>query len=147
MAEIPTPTTGFVKDDGKKNRPLGITVLSLLLILGALSTLMSSAGSFLIYGPIYGGTYLAIAIVNLIIGIALFQLLPWSRMAAIVMQLIGVVMGFIVTAWMGSIIDAILPGSSMFLYMAMGPSIIISLIVVAYLMQGSVKAAFESGEW
>lgn len=147
MAEIPTPTTGFVKDDGKKNRPLGITVLSLLLILGALSTLMGSAGNFLIYGPIYGGYYLAMGIINLIIGIALFQLIPWSRMAAIVMQIIGLVMGFIVVAWIGSLIDAIIPGSSMFLYIAMGPSIFISLIVVAYLMTGSVKASFESGEW
>ncbi len=147
MAEIPTPTTGFVKDDGKKNRPLGITVLSLLLILGALSTLMGSAGNFLMYGLIYGGYYVAMGIINLIIGIALFQLIPWSRMAAIVMQIIGLVAGFLVVAWIGVIIDTIFPGTSMILYMAMLPSVVISLIVVAYLMTGSVKASFESGEW
>ena len=145
MAEIPTPTTAYSAES--KKRPLGITVISVLMILGALSNLLGSTTNILLYGIIYGGVFAALGLLDLIIGIALFQLIPWSRMVALIMQIIGMVLGFITVAWVGSFLEAILPGASIFLYIAMIPSVIISLIVITYLMQGHVKAAFESGQW
>lgn len=145
MAEIPTPATGYSAQ--KKSRPLGITIISLLMILGAVMNLLGTPSNMIIYGVLYGLFYAALGAVDLIIGIALFQLIPWSRIVAIIMQVIGLVLGFVVAAWLGGMLELIMPGASMLLYMAMVPSLIISLIVILYLMQGSVKAAFESGEW
>jgi len=145
MAEIPTPATDYSAQS--KKRPLGITIISILMILGALLNLVGTPGNMILYGAFYGIFYLALGAFDLIIGIALFQLIPWARIVAIIMQIIGLVLSFIVTAWVGSLLEAYLPGASLILYMAMIPSVIISLIVILYLMQGSVKAAFDSGKW
>jgi len=145
MAEIPTPATDYSAQS--KKRPLGITVISILMILGALLNLAGTPGNMILYGVLYGIFYLALGAFDLIIGIALFQLIPWARIVAIIMQIIGLVLSFIVTAWVGSLLEALLPGASLILYLAMIPSVIISLIVILYLMQGSVKAAFDSGKW
>jgi len=145
MAEIPTPATDYSAQS--KKRPLGITVISILMILGALLNLAGTPGNMILYGALYGIFYLALGAFDLIIGIALFQLIPWARIVAIIMQIIGLVLGFIVTAYVGALLESLLPGYSVILYMAMIPSVIISLIVILYLMQGSVKAAFDSGKW
>ncbi|MFX1578459.1 MAG: hypothetical protein ACFFBJ_02345, partial [Promethearchaeota archaeon] len=79
MAEIPTPTSGYSAP--AKKRPLGVTILAVLLILGAILNLISTPVN-LVFSPLYGGYYALIAIVDLIIGIALFQMIPWSRIAA-----------------------------------------------------------------
>jgi hypothetical protein len=144
MAEIPTPTTGYAAPD--KKRPLGVTILAILLILGGVLNLAGTPMN-LFYGALYAGYYALLAIIDLIIGIALFQMIPWSRMAAIIMQVIGLVLGFIMVFWVGSIFETIIPGASMFLMVSMIPSLIISLIVIIYLMQGSIKAAFEGTQW
>ncbi|MHA2353238.1 MAG: hypothetical protein ACXABX_08975 [Candidatus Thorarchaeota archaeon] len=144
MAEIPTPTTGYTTP-GKK-RPLGVTILAILLILGGALNLIGTPVN-LFYGAFYAGFYAMLAIIDLIIGIALFQMIPWSRMAAIIMQLIGLTLGLILTVWAGSIFEAIIPGATMLLLVSMVPSLIISLVVIIYLMQGSIKAAFEGTQW
>jgi hypothetical protein len=145
MAEIPTPTTGY--SSPVKKRPLGVTILAILLILGAVLNLISTPGNLLLYGGLYGGYSVLMAIINLIIGIALFQMIPWSRMAAIVLELISLILGFVMILLVGSILELMLPGATMLLLIAMVPSLIISLIVIIYLMQGSVKAAFEGTQW
>jgi len=144
MAEIPTPTTGYAAP--ARSRPLGVTIIAILMILGALMNLIGSPLNFA-YGVAYGSFYTVIGVINLIIGIALFQLIPWARMAAIIMELIGIVIGLLVTVWMGSILEMYLPGITSYLMISMIPSVIIGLIVVIYLMQGSVKAAFEGTTW
>jgi hypothetical protein len=141
MAEIPTPTSGYSAP--AKKRPLGVTILAILLILGAIFNLIGTPIN-LAYGLLYGGYYVLIAIINLIIGIALFQMIPWSRIAAIVMQVISLVIGFVMVFWIGSILGGIF---LTILLIGMAPSIIISLIVIIYLMQGSIKAAFEGTQW
>jgi hypothetical protein len=145
MAEIPTPATGYSAQT--KKRPLGVTVISVLMMLGAIMNLVGTPSNFVVYGVAYGGIYVVLGLVDLIVGIALFQLIPWSRMVAIIMQLIGLILGLVVAAVLGGMLELILPGASMFMFIAMVPSVIISLIVILYLMQGSVKASFESGEW
>ena len=142
MAEIPTPTTGYSAPT--KSRPLGVTILAILLILGAVMNLISAPGSILLYGAIYAGYSALMGIINLIIGIALFQMIPWSRMAAIIMQLIGLILGLVLAVAIGSLFGGLFIS---IMLIAMLPSLIISLIVIIYLMQGSVKAAFEGTQW
>jgi len=141
MAEIPTPTTGYSAP--AKKRPLGVTILAILLILGGVLNLIGTPAN-LFYGALYAGYYALIAIVDLIIGIALFQMIPWSRMAAIIMQVISLVIGFVMAFWIGSLLGGMFLS---LLLIAMAPSIVISLIVIIYLMQGSIKAAFEGSQW
>ncbi|KXH73747.1 MAG: hypothetical protein AM326_10395 [Candidatus Thorarchaeota archaeon SMTZ-45] len=143
MAEIPTPTTGYSAPT--KSRPLGVTILAILLILGAILNLISVPGGLILYGALYTGYTALIGIINLIIGIALFQMIPWSRMAAIIMQVISLVIGLALSVVLGGMLFGAL-GISIML-MAMLPGIIISLIVIIYLMQGSIKAAFEGAQW
>ncbi len=142
MAEIPTPTTGY--SSPVKKRPLGVTILAILLILGAVLNLISTPANLLVYGGLYGAYYVIMAIINLIIGIALFQMIPWSRMAAIVMQLISLILGFVLVFALAGILGGIFLS---LMLIAMAPSIVISLIVIIYLMQGSIKAAFEGTQW
>lgn len=142
MAEIPTPTTGYSAP--AKSRPLGVTILAILLILGAVLNLVSIVGSLALYGAIYAGYQALMGIINLIIGIALFQMIPWSRMAAIIMQLIGLVLSLVLSFALGALFG---PFGFTIMLIAMFPSLIISLIVIIYLMQGSVKAAFEGAQW
>ncbi len=142
MAEIPTPTTGYSAP--AKSRPLGVTILAILLILGAILNLISAPGSIMMYGAIYAGYSALMGIINLIIGIALFQMIPWSRMAAIIMQLIGLILSLVLAVFLGALFG---PFGFSIMLIAMLPSLIISLIVIIYLMQGSIKAAFEGSQW
>jgi len=142
MAEIPTPISGY--STPIKSRPLGVTILALLLIFGAVWNLYTTPGSYILYGGVYGAYYVLLALVNLIIGIALFQMIPWSRTAAIIMQLVSLIIGLVLVVAIGSLL-----GGLFFSLMLIGmmPSAIISLIVIIYLMQGSIKAAFEGSQW
>ena len=142
MAEIPTPTTGYSAP--ARSRPLGVTILAILLILGAVLNLIGTPANFLVYGLLFGGYYVLMAVVNLIIGIALFQMIPWSRTAAIIMQLIGLILGLVLSFAIGSLLGGLFIS---LMLISMVPSIIISLIVIIYLMQGSIKAAFEGSQW
>jgi hypothetical protein len=123
---------------------LGVTILAILLILGAVLNLIGTPANLLVYGGIYAAYYVLMAVINLIIGIALFQMIPWSRMAAIIMQLLSLVLGLVLVFALGSLLGGIFLS---LLLIAMVPSILISLIVIIYLMQGSIKAAFEGTQW
>ena len=142
MAEIPTPFDGY--STPTRSRPLGVTILSILLMVGALFNLFFVSTFLGFSGYFYGGYNLLISIVNLIIGIALFQMIPWSRIAAIIMQAIGIFFSVTsistVIVYMGGFFTPLL-------LVSMLPSIIFSLVIIVYLMQGSVKAAFEGPQW
>ena len=122
------------------NRPTGVSIIAFLLILGGALSLLSIPGNLLLYGVVFGGIYSVIGIINLIIGLSMWGMKPWSRQAAIIMQIIGLINIFAIAGLFG----AILPGGMIIIMIAMAPSIIISLIVILYLMQGSIKAAFEA---
>lgn len=147
MAEIPISTTDYAAPKGE--RPIGVIIIAILFIGGAIVNLAFISSSFGFYGlGSYGLLYIGyttlMSVINLIIGIALFQLISWSRMAAIIMQIIGLLGGVVSTVTIGGFMGG--PYSS-FLVISMLPSIIYSLIVIIYLMQGSVKAAFEGTQW
>ena len=142
MAEIPTPTTGYAAP--AKTRPLGVTIIALLSILGGILNLISAPTSIVMYGALYAGYSALFGLIDLIVGIALFQLIPWARMAAIILQLIGLIIGVVLSVAIGALMGGIFLS---LMLISMLPSIIISLIIIIYLMQGSVKAAFEGTQW
>jgi len=145
VAEIPTPT-GYSSQ--AKSRPLGITILAILMILGGLLNLMGISGSFY-YTPVYG-IYTAVSgVLGLILGIAMWQLIPWARKAAILWYIISLLISAVLVFYLGAIIDTILPGlGTMTAMISIIPSLVIGLIIILYLNSGGVKAAFqEVGGW
>ena len=122
------------------NRPTGVTILAILLILGAALNLIGLPGSILIYGILYAAYSGILGVVNLIIGLSLFSMQPWARKAAIVIEIIGIITSILMMVWITSIFPLL--GAALALTMA--PSIVIPIIVIIYLMQGSIKDAFEN---
>ncbi len=150
VAEIPTPT-GYTA--GTKSRPLGVTILALLMMIGGLLNLIGFASP---YGILYSAYVVVSGILGLILGIAMWQLIPWARKAAIIWYIISlllsIVMVFFVAAIieeLGSLLPGYMPGLGMMMaVIAIIPSLIISLIIILYLNSGGVKAAFqEVGGW
>jgi len=125
------------------NRPTGIAILAILLILGGASSLLGIFSNILIYGIVFASISAALGVVNVILGISLWGMKPWSRMAAIIMQIVGLGTTVVMFGFMGGM-EIILPGMEVILIMAMIPGLFISLIVIVYLMQGSMKDAFEN---
>ncbi len=115
--------------------PTGVSILSLLLILGACLNLESLRGATY-YGILYFAYVGVFAIMAIIIGISLLLMKPWARKAAIVFEFINV---FGTTA----LFFMIYPLFGIVMLIAMIPGIIIALIVIIYLMQPFTKAAFE----
>lgn len=142
MAEIPTPFDDYSTQE--RTRPIGVTIISILMILGALFNLFLVTAFVGFSGLFYTGYNIMIGIVNLIIGIALFQLIPWSRIAAIIIQGIGILFSVASTL---SVIGYIGGYFVTFFIISILPSLIFSLIIIIYLMQGSVKAAFQGSQW
>ena len=145
MAEIPTPT-GY--SSGKRERPLGVTILAILMMLGGLLSLMGLASATM-YGVLYLAYSGVAGIIGLILGYSMWTLTPWARKAAIIWYIISLLLSIVMTAFIAAIIDAIYPGlGTMTAIIAILPSLIISLIVILYLNTGGVRAAFqEVGGW
>jgi hypothetical protein len=152
VAEIPTPT-GY--SAGTKERPFGITILAILMMLGGLLNLISLPTAFgpYGYGPIYAAWSGIAGIIGLVLGYSMWTLTPWARKAAIIWYIISLLMSFIlayVLAYLlSAILESILPGFGLItVIITMIPAMIIDLIVILYLNSGGVKAAFqEVGGW
>jgi hypothetical protein len=115
--------------------PTGVSVLSLLLILVACLNINSLQGA-MYYGVLYFAYVGLFAMFGIIVGISLLLMKPWARKVAIVFEFINVV-GSTASFFM------IYPLFGMIMLMAMIPGILIALVVILYLMQPSIKAAFE----
>ncbi|MFW9833236.1 MAG: hypothetical protein ACFFEK_04520 [Candidatus Thorarchaeota archaeon] len=127
MAEIPMSTPAY---GGPKERPLGVTIIAVLQMLSAIILLVSGGLSMvaaLALGPFgflfvfLGAIFLIIGIIGFIIGYGLWTLKGWAWMVAFILNLLSVILAIIS-------FDII--------------SLIIPLIIVIYLNQGEVKAAF-----
>jgi hypothetical protein len=143
VAEIPTPT-GY--SAGTKSRPLGVTILALLMMIGGILNLLGFVSP---YGIIYSAYTVVTGILGLILGIAMWQLIPWARKVAIIWYIISLLLSFVMVMYVGALLDALYPGlGTMTAMIAMIPTLIISLIIILYLNSGGVKAAFqEVGGW
>ncbi len=122
------------------NRPTGVAILAILLILGAVLNLISIMSSILIYGIIYGAYTGILGVVNLIIGISLWGMQPWAGKAAIIIEVIGIITSILMVLW----ITTLFPLLGSLLLISIAPSMIIPIIVIIYLMQNSIKEAFEN---
>ena len=129
MAEIPTPTTGYSAPSG--DRPLGVTILAILNIIGGLFSLLGAFGFFAIAAldPFFGviwmllGAILALlGLLNLVVGWGLWALKSWAWMLALIINLINLILNALGQAWLGAIIN---------------------LIVIIYLQQGDIKSRFR----
>ena len=129
MAEIPTPTTGYSAPSG--DRPLGVTIIALLQIIGGVLGLGLSALAIMAAAlvPIFGFLFLIlgvfaalVALVGLIVGWGLWTLKSWAWMIALILNIINIIL-------------ALFPFQPI--------SLIIPLIIVIYLQQGEVKRTFR----
>lgn len=122
MAEIPTPTSGYSAPSA--DRPLGVTILALLQIIGGVLSLLAGSVLFLIpfFGWILGGIIVILALLDLVIGWGLWAMKSWAWMAAIILNIISLIMAIPTTDYI---------------------SIIISLIIILYLQQGDIKSRFR----
>jgi hypothetical protein len=126
MAEIPMSQPGY---SASSERPLGVTIIAVLQLLS--SIVMLFGGYLLVFvgaglgffglGLLFGGIFLIVGLIGFIIGWGLWTLKSWAWMIAFVLNLINVLIALIG-------MDII--------------SLIIPLIIVIYLNQGEVKAAF-----
>jgi hypothetical protein len=139
MTEIPTPTA-TVPAATERKRPTGITVLAAIWIIFNIISLIGSPGNIDLYGVLYAGYSVVVSIIGLILGIALWQMLPWARKAAIIWEIISLILGIVMSFLIASLFGGIF---MMAMFIMMIPSSIIGLIIIGYLMQGSIKAAFE----
>ncbi len=129
MAEIPTPTTGYSAPSG--GRPLGVTIIALLQIIGGLLGLGLSVIAIMAAAiiPIFGFLFLIlgvfaalVALVGLIVGWGLWTLKSWAWMIALILNIINIILA---------------------LWPFQPVSLIIPLIIVIYLQQGEVKSTFR----
>jgi hypothetical protein len=114
MAEIPMPEAGVPPPTAVSERPTGVVCITCLMILGGVIDMLIG-----IILPIY----FLLGIVNIIVGIFLYNLQPWAWMVAMIMNIIFLILNII------SVLGIF--------------SAIVNFIVLIYLNQPNVKAAFQ----
>ncbi|MFW9958195.1 MAG: hypothetical protein ACFFCT_08990 [Candidatus Odinarchaeota archaeon] len=129
MAEIPTPTTGYSAPSG--GRPLGVSILAVLNILGGIFQVFTgylAVMAAMLFGPlgflfaIVGGVLLFLGLISIIIGWGLWTLKSWAWMIALIVNFINLILNVFSAGWLSAIIN---------------------LIVIVYLFQGDVKSRFR----
>ena len=127
MAEIPMSQPDY---GGPSERPLGVTIIAILQLIGSLVLIFFGytalivalgLGIFGFIAVILGGVLLFFGIIGFIIFWGLWTLKGWAWMLAFILNLLSVIFALLS-------FDII--------------SLIIPLIIVIYLNQGEVKAAF-----
>ena len=114
MAEIPMPESGVPPPTYGAERPTGVLCITCLMILGGIVNIL--VGLILPF-------YILLGIVQIVIGIFLYNLQPWAWLLAVVMNIIFLILNII------SIIGIL--------------SAVVNFIVLIYLNQPNVKAAFR----
>ncbi len=122
MAEIPTPTTAYAAPPG--DRPLGVTILAILQILGGLLAFVGGMVILVLpfFGWLIGPIIIILGIFDLVIGWGLWAMKSWAWMTAIILNIIGIILGIPTQDWFG---------------------IIISIIIILYLQQPDIKSRFR----
>ncbi len=127
MAEIPVaePGSGY----GGADRPLGVTILAVLQIIGGLLVLFGGAalmavGTYLLgpLGALIGGVLLILGLFELVVGWGLWNMRPWAWLIAMILNIISIILSIV----MFDIIGLIIP-----------------LIIVIYLNQPNIKSRFR----
>ncbi len=117
----------------QRNRPLGVTIISILAILGGIGFLFSGFAAFALI-PLGGITVGIIGGVSVIIGLAYFAMAyglwkgkRWAWRITLILSIIGIILG----------IGSIAVGNVGALF-----QILINAIVIYYLYRPNVKAYF-----
>jgi len=127
MAEIPMSQPDY---GGPSERPLGVTIIAILQLIGSLVLIFGGytalivalgLGIFGFIAVILGGVLLFFGLIGFIIFWGLWTLKGWAWMLAFILNLLSVIFALLS-------FDVI--------------SLIFPLIIVIYLNQGEVKAAF-----
>jgi uncharacterized membrane protein HdeD (DUF308 family) len=128
MAEIPVadPGMGYGVSD---ERPLGVTILAILQILGGLvmlvvGALATLAGLLFILFAIVGIVMVILGLLGLVVGFGLWGLKSWAWMWAMIVNILSIIFG-------------------LFNLQANFVSIVISLIIIIYLNQPDIKRRFR----
>lgn len=117
------------------------------MILGGLLSLFGLSGAYSVYDMAWSGIA---GIIGLILGYAMWTLIPWARKAALLWYIISLIMTLVI--WFAVLLPvlALLFGPLAYSVglIAILPSLVISLIIILYLNTSGVKAAFEGvGGW
>ncbi|MBS3794676.1 MAG: hypothetical protein KGY80_07255 [Candidatus Thorarchaeota archaeon] len=126
MAEIPIADKEV--SVGGQERPLGITILAILQMLGGLFSLIAGAGmialgAFSMYLAILGGILLLFGLISFYVGYGLWNMESWAWKVAIIVNIISIVLNLIPPInWVG---------------------LIIPVIIVIYLQQEDIKKRFK----
>ncbi|MHA1666679.1 MAG: hypothetical protein ACTSW7_04840 [Candidatus Thorarchaeota archaeon] len=124
MAEIPTPTTGYSAPSG--DRPLGVTILAILQLLGGVISIFGGLAIVMIFPVIFtlilGAILLIVGLVGLIVGWGLYTMKSWAWMLAMILNIINIIIAVI--------------GFDLI-------SLIIPVIIVIYLNQPDIKNRFR----
>ncbi len=123
-----------------RNRPFGITILSILMFIQAIFEIVGGLIAFFgttlanpFAGFLVGWIPLAMAILLFILAWGLWTLKPWAYWVTLILEIVNIIFHFFGYAQVHSLF-AILSGG------------IISIIIVIYLLvDGNVRRAFRSG--
>jgi hypothetical protein len=146
------------------NRPVGVTILAILVLIGAafcvlggigmmlgggmMATILSQqqaqgsaagAGVLAGLGAVGGIVMLVIAVLYLLVGIGLWKLKNWARLVTVVLTAIGVVFQLF------SLVTLLLH-FNIFSVMVTVVVLAIQAVIIWYLLRADVKAAFMGGQ-
>src|SRR5215468_3422012 len=146
------------------NRPVGVTIIAILVLIGAafcilggigmmfgggmLATIMSQqqaqgsaagAGVLAGLGAVGGIVMLVIAVLYLLVGIGLWKLKNWARLVTVILTAIGAVFQLF-------ILVTLLLHFNIFSVMVTAVVLAIQALIIWYLLRADVKAAFMGGQ-
>ena len=123
MAEIPIPSGGSGYSSSG-DRPLGVTILAILELLGAIVLLLAALVFTLV--PFFGIFIAAIiglvSLIEFIVAYGLFAMKSWAWIWAIITNIIGAIINIASAGWIG---------------------LIINIIIILYLNQADIKSRFR----
>jgi hypothetical protein len=114
----------------QKDRPLGVTILSILAILGGIGFLISGSAAFALVplaGIIIGGALILIGLAYFVMAYGLWKGKKWAWTITLILSIIGIILGIL--SLFGGNMGAIF-------------QILINAIVIYYLYRPNVKAYF-----
>lgn len=110
----------------KTNRPLGVTILAILQLLGGILGILAGLAIVMVFPVlltlIIGAVLLIVGLLGLIVGWGLYTMKSWAWMLAMILNIISIILGIIN-------FDLI--------------SLIIPVIIVLYLNQADIKSRFR----
>ena len=121
-----------------QQRPLGVTIIAIFLILGGIIGILgglvglglfgSPAGAAPAFWSVYSGSLLLVSIIELIVGIGLWMLKGWAWTIAVVVVILRIILD-VISLFFGFSISPVI-------------ALVIHAIVLWYLFRPEVKKAF-----